>query len=211
MFTDPFYSPGSDFIAIGNDCAADLIVRLANGEDVRARAEAFNTSYLRLFDAFIRLYAGQYPLMGNAQVMTVKAAWDNGSYWAITGLLYFQRRYRRPEFLARIDPLMRRFFVLHARMQQFLRAWDVADRRIYADEHVNVVQVDDLRQFQAGLAGPCVDDDALVARLESNLTVLERFAGTWQSFARARNPRLPEFVAERHPLDISALTLCSGR
>ncbi|HET7218545.1 MAG TPA: NAD(P)/FAD-dependent oxidoreductase, partial [Vicinamibacterales bacterium] len=38
VFTDPFYSPGSDFIAIGNDLAADLIVRSARGEDVRARA-----------------------------------------------------------------------------------------------------------------------------------------------------------------------------
>ena len=85
VFTDPFYSPGSDFIAIGNDCAADLIVRTARGEDVRERAEAFNTNYLRLFDAFLRLYSGQYPLMGNAQVMTAKAAWDNGAYWAITG------------------------------------------------------------------------------------------------------------------------------
>ena len=27
VFTDPFYSPGSDFIAIGNDLTADLIVR----------------------------------------------------------------------------------------------------------------------------------------------------------------------------------------
>lgn len=211
VFTDPFYSPGSDFIAIGNDCTADLIVRLANGEDVRGRAEAFNTNYLRLFDAFIRLYDGQYPLMGNAQVMTTKAAWDNGSYWAITGLLYFQRRYRQPEFLARIEPLMRRFFVLHARMQQFLRAWDVADRRTYGDEHVNVVQVEYLRQLQAGLAGPCMDDDALIARLERNLTLLERFASTWQSFARTRNPEMPEFVPEREPVDITALQLSATK
>ena len=133
VFTDPFYSPGSDFIAIGNDCAADLIVRTARGEDVRERAEAFNTNYLRLFDAFLRLYSGQYPLMGNAQVMTAKAAWDNGAYWAITGLLYFQRRYTRPEFMQSIDPLMRRFFVLHARMQQLFNAWDLADQSQYED------------------------------------------------------------------------------
>ena len=125
VFTDPFYSPGSDFIAIGNDCTADLIVRTARGEDIRARAEAFNTNYLRLFDAFLRLYSGQYPLMGNAQVMTAKAAWDNGAYWAITGLLYFQRRYTHPEFMQSIDLLMRRFFVLHARMQQLFNAWDL--------------------------------------------------------------------------------------
>ena len=69
VFTDPFYSPGSDFIAMGNDCIADLIAREVRGEDVSARAESFNQTYLRLFDAFIRLYEGQYPIMGNAQVM----------------------------------------------------------------------------------------------------------------------------------------------
>ena len=131
VFTDPFYSPGSDFIAIGNECAADLIVRTARGEDVRDRAEAFNTNYLRLFEAFLRLYSGQYPLMGNAQVMTAKAAWDNGAYWAITGLLYFQRRFTNTEFMRSIDPLMRRFFVLHARMQQLFNAWDLADQPQY--------------------------------------------------------------------------------
>ena len=62
--------------------------------------------------------------MGNAQVMTAKVSWDNACYWAITALLFFQRRLRQPEFIASIEPLMRRFFVLHARMQQFFSAWD---------------------------------------------------------------------------------------
>ena len=127
VFTDPFYSPGSDFIAMGNDYVTDLIVRDARGEDITARAEAFNATYLRLFDAFIRLYDGQYPIMGNAQVMTAKVAWDNACYWAITALLFFQRRLRQPEFMASIEPLMRRFFVLHARMQRFLNAWNRVD------------------------------------------------------------------------------------
>ena len=61
VFTDPFYSPGSDFIAMGNDAVTDLVLRDVGGEDISARAEAFNTTYLRLFDAFIRLYDGQYP------------------------------------------------------------------------------------------------------------------------------------------------------
>ena len=34
VFTDPFYSPGSDFIAMGNDYVTDLIVRDARGEDI---------------------------------------------------------------------------------------------------------------------------------------------------------------------------------
>jgi flavin-dependent dehydrogenase len=207
LFTDPFYSPGSDFIAIGNDCATDLIVRVARGEDVAARAESFNETYLRLFDAFIRLYDGQYRLMGNAQVMTAKAAWDNVCYWAITGLLFFQRRYRRPEFMQTVLPLLRRFTVLHARMQQFLRAWDVADSQTYADGYANVVQIERLRQLQGALGDPMMGDDELRARLEENYAFLEQFAAAWQTLALERTPALPRFVRDAGPFDIAALTL----
>ena len=103
--------------------------RASRARTSRRAPRSFNTTYLRLFDAFIRLYDGQYRIMGNAQVMTAKVAWDNACYWAITALLFFQRRFRRPEFMDSIDPLMRRFFVLHARMQQLLRAWDRGRRR----------------------------------------------------------------------------------
>ena len=102
LFTDPFYSPGSDFIAMGNDFVVDLIRRERAGEDVSARVEQHNTMYLRLYDAFLRVYEGQYPIMGNAQVMTAKVAWDNACYWAITALLFFQRKYTQPEFI-RVD------------------------------------------------------------------------------------------------------------
>jgi flavin-dependent dehydrogenase len=207
LFTDPFYSPGSDFIAMGNDYATDLITREVRGEQVASRIEAFNTTYLRLYDAFLRLYDGQYPLMGNAQVMTAKAAWDNGSYWALTALLFFQRRYRRPEFMASIEPLLRRFFVLHARMQQFLRAWDLADTSSYSDDCTNVVRLDFLAELQGALADPPMDDSELRQRLERNLVLLERFASAWQAFAASRLPALGRFVAGREPLDISPLLI----
>jgi len=191
VFTDPFYSPGSDFIAIGNDYVTDLIIRDGRGEDITARAETFNATYLRFFDAFIRLYDGQYSIMGNAQVMTAKVAWDNACYWAISALLFFQQRLRRPEFMTSIDPLMRRFSLLHARTQQFLRAWDRADAgSVYMLAAANVVDVDFLRRLQAGLGDPMMDDEALRERLDANFALLERFARTWQSVAVERNPAL---------------------
>ena len=39
LFTDPFYSPGSDFIAMGNDYVVDLVRRERNGDDVGAHQE----------------------------------------------------------------------------------------------------------------------------------------------------------------------------
>ena len=71
VFTDPFYSPGSDFIAIGNDLITDVILRDRRGEDVSARIEQHNRHYLRLFDAFCA-FTKPYPLGGNAPVMTRK-------------------------------------------------------------------------------------------------------------------------------------------
>jgi flavin-dependent dehydrogenase len=205
VFTDPFYSPGSDFIAIGNECIADLIAREVRGEDVSARAESFNQTYLRLFDAFIRLYEGQYPIMGNAQVMMAKVTWDNACYWGITALLFFQRRYRRPEFIESIEPLMRRFFVMHARMQSFFRAWDAADQRSYADAGRNVLDLDFLRRLMSNLNDPMMDDDCLRARLGENYALLEAFAQAWQAVASEDYPALARFVPERR--DSAALNL----
>jgi flavin-dependent dehydrogenase len=200
VFTDPFYSPGSDFIAIANDYTTELILRDLRHEPIEAVAESFNVTYLRLFDAFIRLYDGQYRIMGNAQVMTAKVAWDNACYWAITARLFFQRRLRRPEFIASIEPLMRRFFVLHARMQQMLRAWDLADTGVgYPATAANVVNVGWLRALQASLDEPVADDDTLRATLSANFAQLEAFAAAWQAYAIRRHPSLGQFVAEAEP------------
>lgn len=195
VFTDPFYSPGSDFIAMANDYTTDLILHDLQGHDIAARAQSFNATYLRLFEAFIRLYDGQYRIMGNAQVMTAKVAWDNACYWAITARLFFQRRLRQPAFMESIDPLMRRFFVLHARMQQMLRAWDLADTgATYPAAAANVVNVEWLRVLQASLDEPLLDDETLRARLSANFTQLERFARGWQAHASERHPSLARFV-----------------
>jgi hypothetical protein len=138
------------------------------------------------------LYEGQYPIMGNAQVMTAKVAWDNACYWAITALLYFQRRYRRPEFMASIDHLMRRFFVLHARMQQFLKAWNAIDARSYGAGFASVVTAEWLRRLQADLDGPPQEDDALRARLQTNFALLEQFARELQAIARMEHRDRPD-------------------
>jgi hypothetical protein len=214
VFTDPFYSPGSDFIAMSNDCIADLVARDIRAEDISGPVDAFNQTYLRLFDAFIRLYEGQYPIMGNAQVMTAKVTWDNGCYWAIAALLFFQRRYRRPEFIASIESLMRRFFVLHARMQSFFRAWDRADQRSYADAGRNVLDLGFLRQLMSSLNGPMMDDDSLRARLDDNYALLEAFAQSWQAIAAEDYPDLARFVPGRGgaaTLDLGPVRLAPTR
>jgi flavin-dependent dehydrogenase len=206
-FTDPFYSPGSDFIAMGNDFAADLIVQDLRGADVSARARHHDASYLRLFDAFLRLYDGQYPIMGHAQAMTAKIAWDNACYWAVTALLFFQRRLADLEFLESIGPLMRRFFVLHARMQLFFRAWGAADTRTFGAGTTSVFAHERLRDLQGELASPPLGNDELRARLTGNVAWLESFAAGWRALAvdsgAGEAARLVPVDAGTAPADVS--------
>ncbi len=175
-FTDPFYSPGSDFIAIGNDLTTELILRDRRREPIDEHARYFSRMYLRLFDAFLRLYDGQYSIMGNAQVMTAKVAWDNACYWGIPAQLYFQRTYRDLEYMRSIEPLLYRFFLVHARMQRRLRDWSASDAADgYGQRYVNFMEVPWLKRLQMGLDDP-LDAAALTARLTQNLADLERFA-----------------------------------
>lgn len=176
-FSDPFYSPGSDFIAIGNDLTTELIMRDRRGEPIAEHAAYFSRMYLRLFDAFLRLYDGQYPMMGNAQVMTAKVAWDNACYWGISAQLYFQRRYRDLAYMRSLEPLLYRFFLLHARMQRRLREWDAADPSPggYERRYVNFMDVPWLKGLQASLSDS-LDEAGLTVRLQENLASLERFA-----------------------------------
>ena len=194
VFTDPFYSPGSDFIAMGNECISELIKRDLAGEDIRGTVETYNRTFFRLFEAFLRVYDGQYGMMGSAQAFTAKISWDNASYWAVSALLFLQRRFRRPDFLDRVEGRLRNFSLIHARMQQLFHAWGAADRAQYAGAWVNVLDIEDLRQLQADLNGPMMDDQQLLDRIDRNFGLLQSLAKTWQTIVAERHPQLPRFI-----------------
>ena len=166
--------------------------------------------------AFVKELAALEATFAGEPVMTAKVAWDNASYWAITALLFFQQRYRRPEFIASIDTLMRRFFVLHARMQAFFRAWDLADDRgAYAGDAANIVDVEFLRRLQADLGAPQMNDEELRATLDANFALLEAFARAWQAIALEQHPSLARAVSDapsdQSHLDLTALRVSCAR
>jgi len=200
VFTDPFYSPGSDFISIGNEMTTELIARDLDGLDVRAHAAAFNETYLRLFDAYLKVYEHQYPIMGNARVMTAKIGWDNACYWGITALIFVHRQYRQLPFLSSIERLLRRFFVLHVQMQRFFREWDrrEASPPDLRGGTLNLIDVDFLARLQAALGRPLASPDALRQQLDENLALLERFASALQSMAVGPVPATAEAFAMPH-------------
>jgi flavin-dependent dehydrogenase len=80
-FTDPFYSPGSDFITLANDFAADLIARGHDGEDVAERARLYDGYMQFRYAANVPLYADLYELFGSFELMSVKWDFDVACYY----------------------------------------------------------------------------------------------------------------------------------
>lgn len=82
-FADPFYSPGSDFIAIENDQVTDLVRRDlggAPGAALAERAEAYDRYVAARFESAILLYQGQYGTLGSYDLFATKWDFDVVSY-----------------------------------------------------------------------------------------------------------------------------------
>lgn len=128
LFIDPFYSPGSDLIAISNSYICDLMLRDFAGEAIALRADLYNELYIKLAAATTQVFTGQYTIFGNPLVTPVKLFWDWCFYWTFLARLSFAGKLTDLRFLANARPLFDRFAVLGEAMQLQLRRWDELQR-----------------------------------------------------------------------------------
>ena len=94
-FTDPFYSPGSDFIATANDLITSIITKdyaergddaasaIAGGEGGKlAELVGLSNAFYKLkYESSIALYANQYPIFGSQEIYRLKYLLDFHNYY----------------------------------------------------------------------------------------------------------------------------------
>jgi flavin-dependent dehydrogenase len=128
-FADPFYSPGSDFIGLGNTFTTDLVSRELDGEDISERVDFYNDWYFRTFEKVISRYTDQYLLFGNAWVSQHKLIWD--TYLNHTGnvTLFVKNRYGEYEFMKSVHEDVERLYRLDILMQELFKQWHELEQR----------------------------------------------------------------------------------
>jgi len=174
---DPLYSSGGDLMAISNGLITDLVIRDRRGEDIEDRAAAHNQVYLVLSDIWLVAYENQYPLMGNPKVMVAKVIWDTIIYWAVPGLLFFHDKFRRLGDSPRAFENLYRTWMLHTRVQQFLREWHEVDNEPAADAFADPYSLlDFIVDLHNGMAAGLPDDE-LEEQFAANVVLLEQIAG----------------------------------
>lgn len=176
VFADPFYSPGSDFIAQGNTFITDLVVRDLSGEDVTKRALTFDVQFLTIFETAIRgTYTNAYPAFGDAQVMAAKLLWEFASYWAVAALPFMQGKLLDLEFGKAVGADVRRMLVPGARIEQMLRDWHELERHEWRNAFISNRSFPGLWQLHTDLHAE-LDDEGLKASYARNADLLEAIA-----------------------------------
>lgn len=90
VFADPFYSPGSDFIAFNNTFINDLIGDWRKGKDIAFNSRLYQSLNQSFFASTLSLYTGEYGGFGDRRMMALKLAWDYAYYWGVLSLIFFK-------------------------------------------------------------------------------------------------------------------------
>lgn len=81
-FIDPYYSPGLDHAAFSIEATTEIIGMDARGEDVAARLDEHNETFVRSFRRFFHAaYRDKYFYMGEADLLSASFILDTAHYY----------------------------------------------------------------------------------------------------------------------------------
>lgn len=175
VFADPFYSPGSDFIAINNTFINDLIGSWHKGDDIRFNSRLYQSMNQSFFESTLSLYTGQYGGFGDRRMMSLKLVWDYAYYWGVLSLLFFKEVMTDIDLMRDINPLLMTAQRTNSKVQKAFRERATA-RQVLPTQGLFLDQysVPCLRHFNRVL-----DDSSQTVQqaLPENVKVLEHLAG----------------------------------
>jgi flavin-dependent dehydrogenase len=192
-FLDPFYSPGSDFIAIANTYITMLVGHDLAGGPVAPWARLYERLFFSFYENTLQMYRGQYPLFGDPEVMPIKVVWDYAYYWGVLCQLMFQNRLGDAALFAALGPELERARVLNIAMQAFFRRWHAVSRQRNTGVMLDQGELDWFHQMNNGLHDELSHED-LVDRLRTNVALLQSLAGSIVARAAEDDPDLADGV-----------------
>ena len=125
LFLDPFYSPGTDFIAIGNSYITELVARDRAGQRLAGHAAIYDQIFHSFYDSTLALYTGQYGIFGNPEVLPVKVIWDYSYYWGVLSQLFIQQRMTDLKTLSALRDALACCQQINIEVQMLFRAWSL--------------------------------------------------------------------------------------
>lgn len=189
LFLDPFYSPGSDFIAISNTYITELVSMDRRGERLGARVQVFDQLLHSFYESTLALYQDQYPIFGDPEVLPVKVIWDYTYYWGVLAQFVFHDRLADLSSLAALRSELARCQALNRAVQDFLRAWSAVSEKRNPAVMLDQAALPWFAELNRSL-NDTLDAAGFVARIRESNAQLHTLAGQILGRALADHPGL---------------------
>lgn len=189
LFLDPFYSPGSDFIAIGNTYITELIGLDRAGRPLGAHAQLYDQIFHSFYDSTLALYTDQYPLFGDAEVLPVKVIWDYTYYWGVLSQLFFQGRLADLAAIGSLRDALMQCQQLNLEVQAFLREWSKVSEKRNPAVMLDQASLPWFAELNRSL-NDVLDDAQFRARVRASAAQLRTLAAEMLARACAEHPQL---------------------
>ena len=211
LFADPFYSPGSDFIAIGNTYITELVALDRERRPLGAHAQVFDQIYHSFYDSTLALYTGQYGLFGDPEVLPVKVLWDYAYYWGVLSQIFFQGRLADLGALSGLRDELVLCQKLNLAVQAFLRDWSARSKKCNPPVMLDQATLPWFTELNCSL-NHSLDAAQFTARLRQSTQQLRALAAQLLERACAAYPGLEAgpLRALLHAGDSAGLTVSEG-
>ena len=185
FFLDALYSPGGDFIAVGNTLITQMIKADCVADQLRLSIlSRFGEELLNgMFRHYFGLYHGNYSLMGKPGVMLQKVAWDTAVYFAYNVLLFCNGRFCDAEFHQTIQKENALLENLQQRMIYRFKRYET-QKCSYAGHFIDQVRVEPIQSLYRSSEDRVTNANVLKARLEENIQILDSFSNTIEEIVR---------------------------
>lgn len=187
VFADPYYSPGSDSIAMSNTFITELIREDFAGKDVTRLARLYEHTFFTFFRTTMSLYEGQYDLFGDPEVLPIKILWDYAYYWGVLTPLFINQRITDGAFLSKNSGALIKSQTLNAAMQPFFREWSKHSQKRNSARIIDQQKVQWFAALNASMSLQ-MDDVALGAHLSATADLLARLVLAILQQAKAGAP-----------------------
>ena len=218
-FLDPLYSPGSDFIALGNTWINHLIVNDYRGKNIKRDALIFDLAHKELLKGWKSLYLNMYQMFDNTQTLIYKITWDIATYWAIPCLLFINEKYTDIQtiidYVKSPPSIGNRFSLLNQKMESEFLILNSLSNEKFQKRLINIFELKTLLDLYTDLREKSDTSVPLIKIIEVKLQILEQFAAAILSLLSAKlkdtpnkmpfDPYEMSLSMEKHELELASL------
>ena len=165
IFSDPFYSPGSDLIALTNTFTMNLIKADFEGNLKKENVDLLNHTLLEvLYPDQISFFRENYSTFGNTQVASAKFYWDTTYYWSLYAHTFKNGHFEDFEFIKKYVVILEKFSKLNRSVQRLFRVWakesksneqyafcDLSRKHFFIKSAISLLTIQGAGQFNANL------------------------------------------------------------